>query len=678
MSFLYPVFLSALLLLLIPLLVHLFRFRKHREISFTRVRLLKEVDIETKNQNRLKHLITLACRMLAIAGMVLAFAIPTCQKQNNQGTGKTRVSIFIDNSYSMDNGRDGQILLETAKQRAREIVKSYGNNGEFQIRSQQSAGAHLRFVSAAEAVSYIDALKIQSGSVLLFSLLTEMSDDLKQEGNSHAAFIISDFQTGFAGQPKTMTGLKGMAGTFVKIAADKRENISIDSAWLQKPYLMPGEKNSIQFKITNFTKEPIEDFPVKFYTETGLVGTGRVSAMPGNSAVSTIEFLVENKPSNTGKLVIEENGAAFDNVLYVNVSSTAARSVGMSSTNRFVEQVIAAQSFLQKKPNTGPFAGQTTSASDVYVWVGPGNLSQTQAQTLKDWLASSASTAIVAADLNGTTEAMQKVFGLPETKQVSTSRRISENGFSHPFFSGVFQKIPRNMNVPDVKNYLSTSGSNGSGEAILSLENGDPLLLKFQVGPGTMYFFTSPFSEEGGNLVKSPLFLPLLTQAMIAGNSGPPLYGVCNSKEVLPIENIRKLTEKPPVLKSDGWEGMAEMSPSQGGIGLYLGAQPEKAGNYKLLENGNNRLLANVAVNDSRLESNPNMAPDDVMKAWTANNNIVWMQGDNAIAAFQAKISDTTKWRLFIWLAAVFFALEVLVLVFWDSRFNKIIKKQST
>jgi len=228
-----------------------------------------------------------------------------------------------------------------------------------------------------------------------------------------------------------------------------------------------------------------------------------------------------------------------------------------------------------------------------------------------------------------------------------------------------------------VKNYLSTSGSNGSGEAILSLENGDPLLLKFQVGTGTMYFFTSPFSEEGGNLVKSPLFLPLLTQAMIAGNFGPPLYGVCNSKEVLPIENIRKLTEKPPVLKSDGWEGMAEMSPSPGGIGLYLGAQPEKAGNYKLLENGNNRLLANVAVNDSRLESNPNMAPDDVMKAWTANNNIVWMQGDNSIAAFQAKISDTTKWRLFIWLAAVFFALEVLVLVFWDSRFNKIIKKQS-
>ncbi|NBP05672.1 MAG: hypothetical protein EBV15_05545 [Bacteroidetes bacterium] len=141
---------------------------------------------------------------------------------------------------------------------------------------------------------------------------------------------------------------------------------------------------------------------------------------------------------------------------------------------------------------------------------------------------------------------------------------------------------------------------------------------------------------------------------------------------------MKKLTEKPPVLKSEGWEGMAEMSPSGGGIGVYLGSQPEKAGNYKLLENGSNRLLANVAVNDNRLESNPNMASEDVMKAWTTSNNIAWMQGDNAIAAFQAKISDTTKWRLFIWLAAVFFAMEVLVLVFWDLRFNKITKRQLT
>ena len=144
------------------------------------------------------------------------------------------------------------------------------------------------------------------------------------------------------------------------------------------------------------------------------------------------------------------------------------------------------------------------------------------------------------------------------------------------------------------------------------------------------------------------------------------------------IQNIKKISDKPPVLKSDNWEGIAELSPSVNGMGLYLGSQPEKAGSYRLLESGNSALPFNVSVNDSRLESNPNMASDVVMKAWITSNNISWLQGDNAIAAFQAKISDTTKWRLFIWLAAVFFALEVLVLVFWDSRFNKTMKRQVT
>jgi hypothetical protein len=102
-----------------------------------------------------------------------------------------------------------------------------------------------------------------------------------------------------------------------------------------------------------------------------------------------------------------------------------------------------------------------------------------------------------------------------------------------------------------------------------------------------------------------------------------------------------------------------------------LGAQPENAGNYALLENGSSKIQGCVSVNDSRLESNPGMVLESELKPWMDANGIEWTSGDNAVAAYQAKISDTSAWRLFIWLAAVFFALEVLVLVFWDYRFIK-------
>ncbi len=671
MSFLYPVFLSALAVLLIPLLVHLFRFRKYQTVRFTRVRLLNEVEIETKNQNRLKHLITLLCRILAFTFLVMAFAIPGCNNNSTQTTGKTRVSIFIDNSFSMDNRRDGQILLETAKQHAREIVRSYGVNGEFQIRTSQISGPSSQFVSSAEAVSYIDAIKIQPGSLVLETLLKSMANDLKEAGNAHAGFVISDFQLGFVGKPSNVSELKGIPVKLVKITSSPRENIGIDSAWLAKPFLIPGEKNSIQFRVANYTKEPLQDFPVKLYAESGLLGTGRVSVMPGTSDIGSIDFTAENKRYNPGRLQIDEPGASFDNVLYVNLSAQTSRNINISSSNRFVNQVIETQPFLKITPAVNPFSGQAATANDVYIWVGPGNFSKTQAENVKDWLSASGATCIVAADINTPNDAMVNVVGFPDSKSENTTLRISEKGFTHPFFEGVFRQIPKNMAVPEIKKYRSTSGLNGAGEAILTLENGDPFLLRFKVGKGTLYFFTSPFQEDAGNFVKSPLFLPLLTHAMIAENANPQLYGICLSKTVLPLQNALKYNDKPPVLKLNNWESVAEMSMTPNGQGLYLGTQPENAGNYTLLESGSAKILGSVSVNDSRLESNPNMVLESSLKPWMEANGIQWTSGDNAVAAYQAKISDTSLWRLFIWLAAVFFALEVLVLVFWDYRFIK-------
>jgi hypothetical protein len=671
MSFLYPVFLSALAVLLIPLLVHLFRFRKYQTVRFTRVRLLKEVEIETKNQNRLKHLLTLFCRMLAFACLVMAFAIPGCNHNSSQATGKTRVSIFIDNSFSMDNRRDGKILLETAKQHARDIIRSYGINGEFQIRTLQITGPSSQFVSSAEAISNIDAIKIQPGSIQLETLLKSMANDLKETGNAYVGYVISDFQTGFVGKPSNISELKGIPIKLVRITSSLRENIGIDSAWLTKPYLIPGEKNSIQFRVANYTKDPLQDFPVKLYTENGLLGTGRVSVQSGSSGVSSIDFTAENKSVNPARLIIEEPGASFDNVLYMNLSTQTSRNVNLSSSNRFLSQVIEAQPFLKITPTLNPFSGQVATANDVYIWVGPGNLSKIQAENLRDWLTVSGATCIVAVDNNTPNDALVNIIGFPDSKVENRSLRISDKGFTHPFFEGVFSQIPQNMAVPEIKKYRSTSGLNGAGESILTLENGDPFLLRFKVGKGTLYGFTSPFQEDAGNFVKSPLFLPLLTHAMIADRANPQLYGICLSKTVLPLQNGLKMNEKPPVLKLNSFELVAEVSMTPNGQGIYLGAQPENAGNYALLENGASKIQGCVSVNDSRLESNPGMVLESELKPWMDANGIEWTSGDNAVAAYQAKISDTSAWRLFIWLAAVFFALEVLVLVFWDYRFIK-------
>ena len=73
MKFEYPQFFFAFFLLLIPIIIHLFNFRRFKRIYFTNVALLQEVQQETKSRRNLKHLLVLAARLLALTALVLAF-----------------------------------------------------------------------------------------------------------------------------------------------------------------------------------------------------------------------------------------------------------------------------------------------------------------------------------------------------------------------------------------------------------------------------------------------------------------------------------------------------------------------------------------------------------------------------------------------------------------------------
>ena len=55
MKLLYPEFLWALTALSIPIIIHLFNFRKFTKVYFSNIELLKEVKLETKSKSRLKH-----------------------------------------------------------------------------------------------------------------------------------------------------------------------------------------------------------------------------------------------------------------------------------------------------------------------------------------------------------------------------------------------------------------------------------------------------------------------------------------------------------------------------------------------------------------------------------------------------------------------------------------------
>lgn len=100
MIFQFPSFLWALGALLIPILIHLFNFRKTTRIYFSNTRFLKQVKQETTQKRKIKQYLILAARLLFVFFLVMAFAQPFLPAAEQVGSQKN-VAIYIDNSLSM-------------------------------------------------------------------------------------------------------------------------------------------------------------------------------------------------------------------------------------------------------------------------------------------------------------------------------------------------------------------------------------------------------------------------------------------------------------------------------------------------------------------------------------------------------------------------------------------------
>ncbi|RZL53009.1 MAG: hypothetical protein EOO93_21545, partial [Pedobacter sp.] len=228
MNFLYPGFLFALLSVAIPVIIHLFNFRKFKKVYFSNVQLLKEVEQQNSSREKLKNLLILFSRILALIFLVLAFAQPYIplkgQKTTNQNNS---ISIYIDNSYSMEAiNKDGN-LLDEAKRRAKELIKGFGVNDRFQLLTNDFEGKHQRLLNADEFLKALYDVQISAANRNLQQILNRQGNVLTGSVNRYS-FIISDFQKNIAKKP-TLSTKKDIQYAFIKLNATGLPNVAVDS-----------------------------------------------------------------------------------------------------------------------------------------------------------------------------------------------------------------------------------------------------------------------------------------------------------------------------------------------------------------------------------------------------------------------------------------------------------------
>src|SRR5688500_8630546 len=120
-SFLAPAFLLLAAAAAIPLLVHLLRRRMEQRIDFPAARYLARAERENSRKLRLRNLLLMMLRVLAVLLVALAAARPVGRLAGT-GHAPTAVALVIDNGLSSSAIHDGRAILEGLKDAARRVV----------------------------------------------------------------------------------------------------------------------------------------------------------------------------------------------------------------------------------------------------------------------------------------------------------------------------------------------------------------------------------------------------------------------------------------------------------------------------------------------------------------------------------------------------------------------------
>jgi hypothetical protein len=180
---------------------------------------------------------------------------------------------------------------------------------------------------------------------------------------------------------------------------------------------------------------------------------------------------------------------------------------------------------------------------------------------------------------------------------------------------------------------------------------------------GVLWIWLSDLQKGSRKLMESSWFLPMFTQ--IIGSKSvqeKPLYAHVFSKQLFPLPGNIQVDESAANLIGKGGRSVVELQTNaEQHTSMYVGEAPNFSGVYRLESprTGESLDLAfNWARNESILETDP--AWESLLLA----GGMPWKTslGDGKSPILQNEPLKVL-WRLFLWGAAFFFAVEVLLLI---------------
>ncbi len=670
MQFLSPSLLWVLLALAIPIIIHLFHFRRFKKVYFTNVKFLKEIKEEKSTRNKVRNLLVLLSRLAVLAFLVFAFAQPFLSKNDTAKTGKNYVSIFIDNSNSMMAASEDVPLLDKVKKKAEQIVQAYGPSDQFQVISHEMKGAQQRWLSQENAIAAIDDISVNPKVTLLSKVLFKQKQAAPNEGN-HLSYILSDFQRSITDM--TLEGDTTMEINLLPFQAVKENNVAIDSAWFEAVVPSINQNNKLYIRVKNHSPEKKEDvrLSIEHNGQTRPEGTMNIPA--NSSIIDTVNLLVTTPGWQEMKIKIDDYPIQFDDNYFINFNvkeQVKVLSIHELNPNRYMTALFKGMSqFALTNSRVSNLQYDEFKNHDLIILSDIKKISTGLTSELKTYAENGGNILVFPSadsDLTSYNDLLSRLNSNTITAWSKEERKVHKINTAEFVFSNVYQSTGNNLKLPATKgNFEFTNFSARGGEYLLQYRDGQNYISKYNLGKGKVYISAAPLDKTYNDLtINAEIFVPLLYKVAFSTSQNEKLgytIGKDNMTEVNSNSGGSDIIYKV--------KGEQEFIPGQTNQGkstrITFNNMVKESGFYNLTLQ--DEIVKGLAFNYDRVESNlDHLTKAELNNKYGAQANIM----DNTLNAdltsvIKEKDQGVTLWRWCLILALIFLAIETLLLRFW-------------
>ena len=677
MEFVNPGFLYGLFALAIPVIIHLFNFRRFKKVYFTNVKFLSELKQQTQKQSRLRHLLVLLMRMLAIAALVIAFAqpyIPVSKSLINKSA-RNIVSVYIDNSFSMQAESDKGTLLDKAKARALEIARVYKNSDRFQVLTNDFEGKHQRFVSKDEFGNLIDEVVISPATRNLAEVIARQSDLLSTEqAGVKSVYLISDFQKNMMEEKLPVTD-SSVNIFIIPVESVNKNNLYIDSCWFDAPVYQVDQQAKLKVRIRNSSDIDYEKIPLKLKIGNVQKALASFDVKAGQEAEVELVYTNQQTGIQSGELEINDYPISFDDKFFFSyyVSPvTKVLSINGNGQNIYLNSLFGHDStFVFRNADQGNLDYSSLPSNQLIILNEADRISTGLGQELKRFVSNGGSL-VVFPSANINTDNYREFLTSLGTEYYSgldTARaKVSFIDIENPLYSGVFDEMPENIDLPVVfKSYVVEKKSRIIKEVLMEMQNGNSFLSEYPAGSGRVYLFAVPSEPEFSNFPKHAIFVPTLFKMAIMGYKEDRIFYMIGDDKTIVVNNVNPTGDNIFKIKliNSGFELIPDQRIISSQLEIYPHDRIKIAGNYLLTDN--DKPVKGLSFNYNRSESEmvfytADQISEELKDSGIDNFHIV----KPGVVPFEQAVSEMSRgvrlWMWFVIFALVFLGIEVLLL----------------